>query len=523
MYSWRYIPICIRLISKNDTHSYSGINLILQDNQGNVVVDYSLTINHIPVTQLKNNFTIYVTLSQLIDQVNVNWLTAEYSYDIPIVSKAGDVLYDFLHYFELHGFKLLPNDLIQNNNLNSINLLGLRLKNPLYSVVGLKNYNQIEFNHHGSKLEEINLESFPFNFTNPLLFSSFQSSGHLNYVINDKLSSVAYLSDIKYLENMVGSVVFKSNLSQSFGLLMGNLKKLNGDGDLLLILSWSRILSLIVHKFRNKLLLSSINLNKTLAVETVSNQSVLPITISNDSSGYWGSCIYYNSSTLITNTHVVQPLIDDPKRHSAIIHLPLNNLIKLSADDVLKTPFQNLDLTFITLSTRNMNRVRKLIKPISFPSKHSQIGDKVNTIGYGLFFNPRSVTPIQSSGTLLTQYSLPYFPESDPKPVISITSSSCWNGSSGGGLFNSNDELIGIICSNATVRLPDFKEDGQIINGELEKLLKFCLALPTELIKEAYKFIDNEIPENLNDKIDTIWNLQSYHNDVMVNERDYKL
>lgn len=514
-YAWKYVPICIRFISETDTHSLSGINLILVDSHGKVVQEFNVSINHIPINEILNDkYQIYITEESLIDDINVNWYIGKYKSHISIVDESAVELKKFLWFFHQNGFKFLPNDLISGNSLEDVTLLEVELN--LHSKTN--NYRSINFTQ-STKLDEIEIESYPFNFTNPILFKKFTAYGHVNYVVGKNL---AYLTDVKYLENMVGGVVKKCSSQDSIGLVLGNLKKLNGDGDLLVILPWTIIWSIILKQPINRLLKSHVSVNKLNATQIAATKvpsSILPILLTNGISSTWGSCIYYNKDTIITNHHVIKPILDDDSTGNYIF-LSEQDLITISQDkDTIIIPYKYLDLAFIKLSDANQFILQESrFSPINLNSHPYNIGDEVSTIGYGLFFNNRHVKPIESKGRILNKFELPYFVSSVEKsPVVVITSSSCWNGSSGGALVNKHNELLGIICSNATINLPDFGE------GEaFEKLLRFSLILPVEMINESYRTMHVKEKLHLNYKIDKIWNLDSYHRDVII-ERESKI
>lgn len=493
MSSWWYVPVCIRFLSGEETHCLSGINLVLQDDAGNVYEDYTITINHIPIPRLQD-FQMLVSTNDLIDDSNVKWYPASYHHHIPLFDARSDV-YDFVSYLKNHGFRLIPNDLTEPSLLANINLLGVSMAQPFHRLVD--SYRRMDF-VPATKLDAITVELFPFNFTNPILFSSYQAHGHINYEV---AGSNAYLSDIKYLENMAGGIVHAK--AGSVGLVLGNAKKMNGDGDLMVILAWLFILPMLL-KYLNR----SIFVNKLLA--GFSTRTVMPVMISG-LSVYWGSCICYAPDTLITNHHVIKTFVEEEGAKATIFISPSESIVLHHGEDVITTPFTKIDLSFIKLSARNQHTLSRAgISPVQ-KAAGCNIGDKVTTVGYGLFFHPQHVTPIESTGHVSTMLRLPYYiTDREEKPVIIITSASCWNGSSGGALFDSRGHLLGIICSNATVKLPAFDEREQ----QLEKLPKFSLVLPIDLVNECYHHPTKV--RTLNHKINMTWNLDAYHRDITV-------
>lgn len=351
--------------------------------------------------------------------------------------------------------------------------------------------------------DSFTIPSFPFNFTNSLLFSNFISKGTINY----KLHETFFLSDVKYLENTVGAPVITSN--GSAGLVLGQLIKSNGDGDLTIILPWS-----IIWHFLNNLPMNDVFSSGGLSAEELISPKeflqnekrldlVFPILLSNNKSSKWGSCIYYKKGVFITNNHVINDL--DEKLNCTIF---INSHYKLHIKpNQINTPFKDLDLSFINVETSNIPAT-----PIT-KAENYFLGEDVSSIGYGLFFNSSNLNPLKSAGHISCTFELPVIENGPKVNSVIVTSSSCWNGSSGGGLFNENNEFIGLICSNAQVKVPSFDSKGKFLNNtdKIEKLAKFSLIIPIEIIDHC--FLN---PNNINGKIINLWLLNSYHNDILV-------
>lgn len=511
---WYYVPVCIRFISEGDIHALSGVNLVLKDEDNQVLFESTISLCHIPPHNLKD-YELYITSSSLSEGDDVNWHPCIPSFHVPLMERRDENLFKYLNFFKENGFKIIPNDTVSWSTLMSLNVLGIELKsNSLSKIIGPDVYEVIEFTHAESP-DPITIRSYPFNFTNPLLFSDFKSTGGVNLKIKKDNEVLGYLSDIKYLENMAGGIVNNSDSTGSIGLVLGNLRKYNGDGDLVFILSWQIIWKLIMKRFPN-LNVRPI-MKSSSGIDNV--RSILPVVVTENNSLFWGSCIYYNESTLVTNNHVIKQYIDRPTLVGCKVFLSREQTIDLTNRDAIFTPYDQLDLSFIKLSQENQEMLKKIagITPVEYEYFYLT-GERVTTIGFGLYFNNLYVEPLQSNGTISAKYSLPlYNGDNSELPCIIVTSASCWNGSSGGGLFKqSTNQLIGLICSNAQVVIPDFGGDES--EKSTEKLSKIVLCIPIEVINDCYKNLYSSEKLELNDRIGHTWNLIPYHNDIIISK-----
>ncbi|CUM47591.1 unnamed protein product [Debaryomyces tyrocola] len=514
---WHYVPVCIRFISEGDMHALTGVNLVLRNEDGQILYESTISISHIPPHSLKD-YQLYVTSSSLCEGDDVNWHACIPSFDIPLMESRDDYLYKYLNFFKENGFKIIPNDTVPRNTLMDLNILGIEVKaGSLGKLIRPEAYKVIEF-ANTEVSDPITIRSCPFSFTNPLLFSNFQSVGGVNLKITKDNEILGYLSDIKYMENMAGGVVTKSDMTGSIGLVLGNLRKYNGDGDLIFILSWEIIWKLIMKRFPNLSMRPS--MKSSSGIDRI--RSVLPVVVSENNSLFWGSCVYYNQTTLVTNNHVIKQYIDNIDRPMLVdckIFLTRDQTIKLTNEDVVITPYEQLDLSFIKLSFANQKRLKDIdnIAPVEYDYFYLA-GELVSTIGFGLYFNNLYVEPLESTGNISVKYSLPlYKGDNTTLPCIIVTSASCWNGSSGGGLFKqSTNELVGLVCSNAQVILPALGEE----EGEktTEKLSKTVLCIPIEVINSCYEKLHSTDKLELNDRIGHTWNLIPYHNDIIVSK-----
>ncbi|KAG7665594.1 uncharacterized protein J8A68_000800 [[Candida] subhashii] len=537
---WEYLPIAIRFIREtsadeleDETHAVSGIHIVIKSEPYNAIIDdFIVTVNHIPhVNRYKILINHHINSVQ-----DVVWhrgvIAKEYK---------TDVLQDF-EYFKNNGFKVFPHDQL-NKVYSNISILKINVvsRHDYFAEIVHSNLKKFILTDDINIGDSINIISSPFSFTNSLIFGNFYSSGIVNYVWgkyhNDQKEKLFYFTDIKYLENMNGgtcTTTTNNNNSPpggSVGLVMGNLRKLNGDGDLTVIISWKLIFQIMHHFLPPK----SNSLNKALTNGTTTllhpgtdfkSDSVLPMVVSDSKgNGTWGTCVYYNDSTLVTNHHVIQAYIHGGRCQ---IHLPhgegSNKVIELSENDIVITPNPEIDLSFIFLSpehSRSLDRCSFII-----PKFDCEVGEEIYTSSYGLFFSPKSLSPIESKGVINMVFKLPIGDYGMSGNCIIIASASSWNGSSGGGLFNKQGQFLGLICSNAQVKMPYLYKEGEK-DGSVEKVARFSFILPVDIIEYCYaNVMDSKLGDldggddktarvKINSKISDLWKLKAYHHDII--------
>lgn len=505
--SWSYCPLSIRLISKNDgneVHNVTGVSLMLKDANTELLL-YSLTVSCVPEVR---DFDIYVSgSSEVSNSGDVKWYKSDVAFELEVVDEAFS---KFLSYFKTTGFSFLP--ISQFTDKLRFTVIGLDVKQKF----GQRSPIQfVDTDRH----EPIEIVSFPFNISNPILFSEFKLSGHVNYV-----TPFGYFTDTRYIDNITGGVVNLRNkhgtADESLGLVMSNLKKTNGDGDLMFILSWKRIWASIFKQFPNNGHIPIPRVNKLSGTVTSYPQtvnSVLLLVIDLTYRQTWGSCVLFNHEYLITNYHVIAPYLDYPSK--AKIYLNSTDYLQLTKNDYVITKFKDIDLAFIQLSLSNQFKLsNKSYSPINYTLDYD-VSDDVHSVGYGLFFNEDMVQPIDSQGLLLAKRSSALqINKALRVPAMLITSASCWNGSSGGALLK-RDNFIGLICSNAQiknfdVRLNDFKS---------EKLSTLCFILPIETILECFKMVKLHTEFELHYEFKNLWNLQDTFKNYYIDPRKLKL
>lgn len=496
---WSWSPICIRLISNNDIHAVSGAEMCYE-HQGSVNRIW-LAMSPVLVSNL-DNYELYVASDETIGDKSVRWIPAKYSLHHDL--NENKQFSDFLAQFKSHGFSLFPHNSLSLKN--EVSLIALRPQSPTH---WLKNRKPLHFGV--AEEPEVTITSYPFSFTNPILFSNFVSHGYINYTLKHENTPVAYLSDSKYLENMAGGVVqtvkSRSDKPTSIGLVVGNLRKRNGDGDLTLICGWS-----LISPFLNSIFDTSISLSKSQVNGhklSFSQVPVFPLVVGNSQVRSWGTCTLINS-VLVTNFHVLKPFLDksDPKAYCTIYISQTEKFTLLSQDHVI-SPYPQIDLSFIMLSSEGLAKFKNMPQ---FVASNYKVDQSVYSVGYGLFFSQKQTSPLVAKGHISAISQLPFSINEDPIDSMIVTSAPCWNGSSGGALVNSNGQLLGIICCNAQVKVPDVAGTTQ---ARTEKVSTFCMCIPIQLVLRCLEVSSNSTKPVLNHDITNLWTLTTTHTDII--------
>lgn len=494
---WTWVPICVRLISNNDVHAVSGIQVDFQHN--GTSTSLWLTVSPVPVSTL-DEYELYVASGDTINEQTVVWISARYHLHHALTKNEKFRL--FLSQFLTNGFSLFPHNSVTSHE-PEVSLLALQPKDRGANRTTLGPGEKLQFGSAASQAEIV-ITSYPFSFTNPVLFSNFQSHGFINYADIDNGTPLAYLSDTRYLENMAGGMVQLTDFS-SIGLVIGNLRKRNGDGDLILVCGWH-----LLADYLSKIFGSDAISDTPIVLESRTDTiPVFPIVVGNSTSRSWGTCTYV-SSVLATNYHVLKPYIEaTDSSATCTIYVHGSKKIHLSVEDNIITPFPELDLTFIFLSPRHLAALGKVrdLKPSS-----SDVNSTAYSVGYGLFFSQRQTAPLLAKGHISALSSLPFTIDESPIETMIVTSAPCWNGSSGGALVDSENNLVGIICSNAQVRIP---EVAGTTTGRTEKLCTFCMCLPIALVLRSLESCKALMSPQLNPDIAKLWTLSAIHKDVI--------
>lgn len=507
--TWKYLPISVRKVSKlkKPLVSYSGLYLVYVVD-GEALESTCLYINHGGQSQEES---IFVSAPQTQEGKRVVWNEAFISKKCLLFSKGPNPFYDCLKYALEIGFNLFPLDsLLGNSILNDIELIQLSVTS-LYTLETQHLF--LPFRYGQASLPSpIVIRSCPFSDSNPNLFADFRSTGSLALTLESEGESFGYLSDVKYLDNMTGGVAtsFEGTI---IGLVLGNLRKLNGDGDLTAIIAWDAIFRSVLteHRFEQCLRaptrLFARQINCVLPIYLMRNEKKLS----------WGTGVLLNESTIVTNSHVLAPFLSSESITCSIV-VDHRTIIDVTSKKDVKIPSNDIDLAFISIE-RYQDTILSL-KSTAILGRISdvQYNDIVQTVGFGLIKNINYLEPLICYGYLSAVKETLAFEVRKKIPTMIVASASCWNGSSGGGLFSSSGKLLGIICSNAQVFKPTTYSVDRL---ETEKLPLFCLCLPIELVTMCFKMLQSNSIPRLLEEGRRLWKLENALEDVY--ERAIKL
>jgi S1-C subfamily serine protease len=522
MSEWLYVPLTIHLENKNHSHQASkapqltalGGIYLLNSYTNNYYILAASTVQH------PEKYSYRFTCPLLISQTTIEWVSLmlcdiKYLHDEPATGGKFSAFIDGITMNDQFEFQPFGKDYIS--------VLSLKLSSSVESPTPFFDHNQLTgisfLTREAVEVpSRVVIQCCPFSLTNVAIFSSYKMFGSINYSVN----GLGYLSDIKYLDDTIGGVVnleknYK-NLSpekarESVGLVCGNLSKVNGDGDLLVILSWSKIFQLVPYKdliqSQSTLLRPQLQIAesksedfKTKSADPIN--SCVRISVSSTAGHFWGSGIVLLEDTIITNLHVLRldEMLD--------IHVlfPNNPSLSLRMNDFTfePTPLLGFDLCFMKLKNPSRIKLPLPVKMVNNFSKPLKVGQMVKSIGHGLFYskNLTELKPFHSEGVLNSLISIDLDGSVNEDLSLLLVSASCWNGSSGGGLFNEANELIGIMTSN-----------GKLSTGEI--LPNFTLGIPINIIEKSYFMLSNGLdPIDVKQQIDDLWSLKNTHNNVMV-------
>lgn len=501
---WYYTPVSVRVKAPDQTHStYSGICALFSAGDDVLASSVAFVYHGSGILDLK----IYVSTPQ-------EDLTDLLIWNEAIVSEITTVfqdwnqnkLYDCLNHSVENGFSFFPLDSCKDRSLKkAIHIVHLAYK-PSFTI-HTKRWYSVLTKSEPYVSSKITVRSCPFSDTNPAMFADFRSTGSIAQVLNGTNEIHGYLSDIKYLDNMAGAPVTLDDGS-IVGLVLGNLRKRNGDGDLTVIIPWELVERSM--NLRNKIQRSY---SSHSHLQSILSSVMLVYILREDERISCGSCVLLKSDTIVTNLHVVAPCLESKSVRCQIL-VNSKCVIDITDVDDIKVPFQELDLAFIKLSPQNQAKigVRSPVKVGTM--RASKPEEVVHSVGYGLIARMTSEKPLVSRGQISKIKSIEALNGLPKIPTMTIVSSLCWNGSSGGGLFGSQGELMGLICSNAQVYLP-----GQ--SGISEKVPLFCLCIPIDLVIACFDVAYGKKLYTILERTKSLWKL-NYETKEIYN-RDLKL
>lgn len=505
---WYSLPVSIRLKSHYETLAYSGVDIICLDENSKPIDNFIITLCCV----LAERCSIAYTNQWMCTEDEVHWIPTQMRLETTLCDGQNDKLLTALNSFRYNGFRLIPLERDVKTGPENVRVLMLRPSTRhtkrLFDIGAYKPL----LLHNSSQLKDITVYSFPFNFTDPLMFSNFESHGIINLTSQYQNEILGYLSDIKYLDNAMGALVNTDN-GKSIGLLLGGLRKLNGDGELSYIVSWGHILR-ILKKF--SIAFDKVQIDKTYDEIEFGSNYVRPIVLKSEKGVQWGSCVRFKESVIVTNFHVVKPFCDASGK--ALCNIILSDVIRLtlSKSDRIITPHKLLDLSFILLSEESTKFINSFetFKTAEYDFNYTT-GDEVMSVGYGLFYDQQRPEPIKTTGHICLKHELPFYSTNKQKsPSIFVTSASCWNGSSGGGIFSKrSNKMIGLVCSNAEVLIPFNSKTERRMT---EKISRFCLCLPVEVIINCYKDLLTSEEKTLSATFTDTWHLRRNYTDIFV-------
>lgn len=445
-----------------------------------------------------------------------NWLDTIDWYQLSLIS--SDLLTelnDALSPFTSAGYALLPKA-AKNQTRSKISLSILRPPRQLLSKVNSNAWQEIEFPADIGGLKAhaaaniLTFHSSPFALVNPALFLDYLSTGNISYVSTNKNKALFLLSDLRYLDGMDGGPVFLSTSNQCVGLIAGSLKKNSGEGDLSVIVPWNIVLQ---HLLKRVL---SVPASKPPFKDFVfpwlmfNGVVMIEVYYSNLRKG-WGSGILLDDTTIVSNLHLIG---SDCQRATAWISE--TEYIEL---DILGNPLNGLDIVFFRLK-KSISKPR----PVTLYQGSYNVGQAVRSLGYGLIYPHRTgdlpFQPLSSNGIVSRAISMDLCQQMDPStmsvdvdspstnnniPVLLVSSAGCWNGSSGGALFDTKTgHVISMMTSNGRVN-----DTGEVIP-------QMAFSLPSNIVQYAWDLLRRGETKTVSSRVTALWQLEETHSNAMV-------
>lgn len=436
-----------------------------------------------------------------------------------------------LYPFTSTGYSLIPQTL-EGSDRNDIFVSVFRPPNELLAKIDKANpttqeWKTIVFPHESEFSQAnritpdlISIRSSPFALVNPALFVNYLSTGNISYVSSSGNNLTFLLSDSKYLDGMDGGPVFITDRNNSaaktnrcIGLIAGSLKKKSKEGDLTVIVPWNQIVSHLT-------LASNLPRSPSLIKAVVSSAAqdmflpwlifngvmMIEIHYTNFRKG-WGSGILLDETTIVTNMHL---LGDDYRTATAWISddesIPLENL---------GNPLEGLDMVFFRL-TKPISSRRKA-NPVTLYSGEYKVGQRVRSLGYGLIYPHRTgnqpFQPLTAHGIISKCVSMDLYrqldqstmsvvvgEEADERPVLLVSTAGCWNGSSGGALFDlETGHVVSMMTSNGSVN-----DTGEVIP-------QLAFSLSSNVLQYALTLVRKGIRKKVSNRVTQLWKLDETH------------
>ncbi|ONH69781.1 Peroxisomal leader peptide-processing protease [Cyberlindnera fabianii] len=454
--TWRYVPVAIHL-EHSSQHALSGV-FLLNTSTGQ---HYVLTVTDLAHP---DRYSFKFVSPWCIGPSTITWLPLTLSDSRRLTegpSGTPRILRDFIEGLQRDGhFKFKP------NSSQQLTVLHLRIPetcktNLAISFTNPDNLLPITFKRASDTPipSKVALHCCPFSLTSVAIFINHKVYG--SAALN--LGNAGFLTDVKYLDDVIGGVVFlDSSPSESIGIMCGAVTKMNGDGELSIVASWDAIFSLLNYKdLTFPAQIENVTTSQVLTLDP--SRSVVRISVIATDGRFWGSGVCIAPNLIVTNKHVLKSFDSLKDLH---IRLPGKPNLSLHLKDVTihESPMQGFDLCFIRLKNPCIDLQ---------PDESTMLFTKIWKVS-----------------------------DQETKSMI-IASAGCWNGSSGGGLFNQNNELVGIMTSN-----------GKLSCGEV--MPNFTLAIPINIIEKSRFMLENNLPSvDLKQKVGDLWSLRETHNSVL--------
>lgn len=356
----------------------------------------------------------------------------------------------------------------------------------------------------------VRIQSSPFSDVNAALFMGYVTEGVVSYVgseeINGKQVAHTVLVDSRYLDGMEGGIVCTEvagrRLGPSLGLVAGRLQKRNGEGSLTLVIPWSEIIP-AVHQAGNVVSDVFKSLQDAAAAgdgprpfgEVSRNRYSGVVVVQSRIKGgrkVWGSGVIVGPDLVVTNKHVVKDYLG--------IEIWLEKYTRRHVMAVSE-PLEGVDLVFLRL-TKNLPGKYKPV-PLSLTAKP---GSQVYSVGYGLFYPQKlgpALQPLYSQGVIANEGKAQLLAGKDEHgSSMLVSTAACWNGSSGGALFNEEHQLVGIMASNA-------RDES---TGKIMQDMSFVI--PSAVIQKALDLFNSAGKDTSSAQFQDLWKLKPTHFDT---------
>lgn len=356
---------------------------------------------------------------------------------------------------------------------------------------------------------QVQVQSSPFVLVNPVVFTGHVSRVTLAYVApNPQASPVErynrigfFLTDGRYLDGMEGGAILLKD--KCIGIMVGQLIKQSGEGEMQVSAPWSVIRNALekidgfdMGMIPPRAVDETVITKHSNVLDWVRFNGVVLIEVEHEGGREsWGSGIVLNKETgtkvIVTNKHLFNTA------HRKISIWYSQQQTQAEQVEILLEPLIGFDL--ILLSCPESARAAKLSKDLIRQDQH------VYSMGYGLIYPQwgpwhRLLQPILSHGHVASVTEMQLFPntaDSEPKQVMAVCTSGCWNGSSGGAVFDAETgAVVSLMTSNGRVSATD------------RVVPELAFTLPSSVIAIA---LDTKESRTVDSRLTQLWQLKETH------------